>query len=200
MTKKLMIMGASLLLLSGCAKSYLDVKSKDTATLMLIPKSKTILFKDDFSVDIYDYKKLLTQQGCIDNDIDGNYWSVPLHTEVYAKGNGQKGDSYLGELKTDSDTVSKSIKIQARKPLRLLTSYIDTSGNNIKVEYADWIFIPEKNKQYAIIYTKKKLSLFRSASDFKIVEKRGNHFSRVPSSRIKNFNITKACKKYVKNK
>lgn len=196
--KKFFIFSFFMVLFVGCGKSYVDVQTGNSATLQLIPKSKTILFKDDFSVDLYDYKKLITQQGCIDNNIYGGYWAVPFHTEVTAKGNGKKGESYLGELKTDSDTPSKVIRIPASKPLRLVGSYIDTSNNKAYIEYTDIVFVPKRNKHYVLMYIKKKLSIFRSVSDFKLLEERDGKY--IPVNSVRNFDIEKVCKKYAETK
>ena len=183
---------------SGCGKSYIDIKEGAKATLQLVPKSKTIFFKDEFSVDLYDYKKLVTKQGCIDNNIRGGYWAVPLHTEVTAKGNGKKGASYLGELKTDSDTPSKVIHIKAGKPLRIVGSYIDTSNNRAAIEYTDLVFVPKRNRHYVFMYIKKEISMFRTVSDFILTEKRNGKY--VPVTYARDFDIEKACKKYVPTK
>ena len=70
------------LLLAGCgARPYVDVASKDYATLQLVPKSETMIFTDDFYVFIDDFSK-----GC--DDI-----------------------GKMGIVKTDSDTNSRVVKI-----------------------------------------------------------------------------------------
>ncbi|WP_373034192.1 hypothetical protein, partial [Sulfurovum sp.] len=94
------------ILFSGCgAKPYVDTKSNDYATLQLVPKSKTLIFTDDYYAFITDFSK-----GC-------------------------DKDEFLGVIETDSDTPSRVAKIPAGKPLIIKANYTITSNNSTYTEY-----------------------------------------------------------------
>jgi len=160
---KLLIFGVIALLLSGCTKDYVDVKSNNYATVQLVPQSKTLLFSDDYYAFIYDYSK-----GC-------------------------QGEEELGILETDSDTPSRIAKIPINKPLRFAVYYRVQSGNSTYKEFTSFILKPQKYANYKIKYEKKDLNLFRSVSDFNVYMKQGNKRMQVPNSRIREFNYEKEC-------
>lgn len=95
MKKSLLFSTILVLLFSGCTlpKAYVNVDSKDAATLQLIPKSKTLIIKDYLVANISDYSK-----GC-QKMVD------------------------LGVLGTDSDTPSVIVKLPAEKSLLVKVKY-----------------------------------------------------------------------------
>lgn len=169
MNVKILFLTVIVVLLSACgAKPYVDVKSDDSATLQLIPKSKTLLFTDAYYAFVTDFS-----HGC-DYDYDRDY---------------------LGIFETNSDTPSRKIKIPSEKPLIIDAKYKVTSGNSVYIEYFSFLLTPQKNKDYVVEYTKKSLGLFKDISDFYVYEKSGDKEIKVPSSRIRNFNFKKECGK-----
>lgn len=172
MKKSLFLVSAIIaLLFSGCGlKPYVDVTSKDYATLQLVPKSKTLIFKDDYYANITDFS-----DGC-----DYNH-----------------DKSYLGAVKTDSDTPSRVVKIPSEKPLLINANYVVESNGNTYVEYNVFLLTPKKNKNYIVEYVKKDLGLFKGTiSDFYVYEKVGDKEVKIPKSRIvRSFDYSKECNK-----
>jgi len=160
--KKLLLLGA-LLLLTGCInKPYVDTTSSNFATLQLIPNSKTLIFKDRYYALFYDYKNYMAE-----------------------KCKGSKKSS-LGILETNSDTPSKIVKIKAGTPILISANYQVRSGNSTSTEYTQIVLNPQKNKNYVIQYSKKSINLFRSVSDFNVYTRNGNKISKIPDSKIRN--------------
>lgn len=172
MKKSLLLVSAIVaLFFSGCGlKPYVDVKSANHATLQLVPKSKTLIFVDDYYAHITDLSK-----GC-DYDYD---------------------EDYLGAIETDSDTPSRIAKIPAEKPLMINARYRVESNNQVYTEYYIFLLTPKKNSHYVVEYVKKNLGLFKgTVSDFYVYEKRGNKEVKIPKSRIKrSFDYDRQCKK-----
>jgi len=153
------------LILAGCgAKPYVDVTTKDYATLQLVPKSKTLIFTDDYYAFFYKHTP-----GC-KNDID------------------------LGFIETDSDTPSRIIKIPVNEPLQINVNYRIESGNSTYTEYANFLLTPEKSKHYIFEYARKERGLFESAlSEFDAYMMEDGKIIRIHPSRIRNFDPTKEC-------
>jgi hypothetical protein len=153
------------LFLTGCgAKPYVDVTTKDFATLQLVPKSETLLFTDDYYAFFYQHTK-----GC-------------------------KNDIPLGVLTTDSDTPSRIIKIPVNKPLQVNVNYRIESGNSVYTEYANFILVPEKNRHYIFEYARKDRGLFeRALSEFDAYIMDDGKMIRIDPSRIRNFDPSKEC-------
>ncbi len=168
--KKYLLLVIALFVLSGCySKPYIDVKTKSYATVQLVPDSKTLLFKDTYRTFITDYKKMKSKPKC-------------------------KGDGALGQVATDSDTPSRLVKVPSDKELLFNVEYIIRSGNSTSTEYTKFVLTPQKHKNYVILYQKKNLSLFKSVSDFSILERRGNRLVSVPKSRLKSYSYEKDCR------
>lgn len=156
---------AVVLLFSGCGvKTYVDVKSKNYATLQLVPKSETLIFTDDYFAILYDISK-----GC-------------------------KNGVTLGIVETDSDTPSKKVKIPAEKKLRIYVGYRVESGNSTYTEYTNYVLKPEKGKHYVFEYAKKEISFFKTLSEFDAYMMEGEKIAPIPSKRIKNYTDSKDCK------
>ena len=144
------------LVLSGCgAKPYVDVTSKDYATLQLVPKSKTLIFSDDYYAFIDDMSK-----GC-------------------------DGIDPMGMIMTDSDTPSRVVKLPVEKPLRITVDYRIESGNSVYTEYMQFMLVPEKNRHYVVEYMRKDVGLFETMSDFDVYMQEGDKKLDVPSDRIR---------------
>jgi len=153
------------LLLTGCgAKPYVDVTTKDYATLQLVPKSETLIFTDDYYAFFYKHTK-----GC-------------------------KNDVSLGVLTTDSDTPSRIIKIPVEEPLQVNVNYRIESGNSTYIEYANFILTAEKNRHYVFEYARKDRGLFeKTLSEFDAYIMEDGKMTRIDPSRIRNFDPTKEC-------
>jgi len=159
-------------MLTGCFdKPYVNVTTNNYATIQLVPESKTLIFSDDYYMYVRDFNTFRSKKECD--------WDT----------------SRLGIVETDSDTPSRVIKVQADKPYLLNVNYTEKNGNSTYTEYINMVFVPQKHRHYEIVYTKKKINLFRSVSDFAVYEKRGNKRVRVPSSRVGTINLDKECKK-----
>ncbi len=153
------------LLLTGCgAKPYVDVTTKDYATLQLVPKSETLVFTDDYYAFFYKHTK-----GC-------------------------KNDVSLGILETDSDTPSRIIKIPVNEPLQVNVNYRIDSGNSTYIEYANFLLTAEKNRHYIFEYARKDLGLFKGTlSEFDAYIMEDGKMIRIDPKRIRNFDPTKEC-------
>lgn len=153
------------LVLTGCgAKPYVDVTSKEFATLQLVPKSETLIFADDY------------------------YAFLSKHTK------GCKNDVDLGILETDSDTPSRIIKIPVNEPLQINVNYRIESGNSTYTEYANFLLTAEKNRHYVFEYAKKDLGLFKGTlSEFDAYIMENGKMTRIDPSRIRNFDPEKEC-------
>lgn len=151
--------------LTGCgAKPYVDVTTKDYATLQLVPKSETLIFTDDYYAFFYQHTK-----GC-------------------------KNDISLGMLSTDSDTPSRIIKIPVEIPLQINLNYKIESGNSTYIEYSNFLLTPEKNRHYIFEYARKDRGLFeRTLSEFDAYIEEDGKMVRIDSSRIRNFDPDKEC-------
>ena len=153
------------LVLTGCgAKPYVDVTSKDYATLQLVPKSETLIFTDDYYAFLYKHTK-----GC-------------------------KNDVELGIVTTDSDTPSRIIKIPVNEPLQINLNYRIESGNSTYIEYANFLLSAEKNRHYVFEYTRKDMGLFKETlSEFDAYIMENGKMIRIDPKRIRNFDPTKEC-------
>lgn len=153
------------LLLSGCGiKPYVDVTSKDYATLQLVPKSETLIFADDYYAIIEDFSK-----GCKDSVM-------------------------LGMVMTDSDTPSRIVKLPVKKPLLITTKYVVTSGNSTFTDYTQFVLTPEKNRDYIVEYVKTDVDFFQTTSDFHTYMKKGKEILDIPSSSIRSFSHARECR------
>lgn len=169
MKKSLLFFGTIItaLLLTGCgARPYVDVKSNDYATLQLIPKSETLILKDDYGAHIYDYSK-----GC-----DFDY-----------------GEDYMGTVKTDSDTPSRIVKIPVETPQMIKVFYVTDNFDSQHTTLMSVVLIPEKNKHYVIEYVKKEIDFFHELSEFDIYTKEGKEKVDVPRTRVRNFDYKAEC-------
>ncbi|PHR58083.1 MAG: hypothetical protein COA44_04030 [Arcobacter sp.] len=152
------ILIAIALIFSGCGvKTYVDIKSKNYATLQLIPKSETLIFTDDYYTILYDISK-----GC-------------------------KNSVTLGAVETDSDTPSRIVKIPVEKKLRIHLAYKVESGNSTYTEYTNYVLKPKKGKHYIFEYAKKEISFFKTLSEFDAYMMEGKEIVRIPSKRIGNY-------------
>ncbi len=156
------------LLLTGCgAKPYVDVKSDDYATLQLVPKSETLIMKDEYGAHIFDYTK-----GCdFDNDRD-----------------------YLGLIETDSDTPSRIVKIPVETPQIIKVYYTDEGINSSHTIYTMYVLTPEKSKHYVVEYMRKEIDFFNTLSEFDVYTQEGNKTVDVPGSRLREYNYEVECK------
>ncbi len=147
-----------LTLFLGCGvKRYEDVKSKNYATLQLVPKSETLIFADDYYAILYDISK-----GC-------------------------KEPVTLGIIETDSDTPSRVAKIPVEKPLRIYLAYVVESGNSTYTEYTNYVLKPQKNKHYIFEYAKKEISFFKTLSEYDAYMKEGEQILRIPPERLSDY-------------
>ena len=170
MIKKILLFTIAVFALTGCfSKPYVDVKTPEYATVQLVPDSETLIFKDTYRVFITDYNQMKSKPQC-------------------------KGGGALGHVETDSDTPSRAFKVPSDKALLFNAEYVVQSGNSTFTEYTMFVLTPQKYKEYVIIYQKKNLNLFKSVSDFSILEKRGDKLFPVPESRIRTYSPQKECK------
>lgn len=170
MKKSLLFIGtiAMVMALTGCgAKPYVDVKSEDYATLQLVPKSETLIIKDDYGAHLFDYSK-----GC---DFD-------------------QDDDYVGSIITDSDTPSRVVKIPVDMPQIIKVYYTDEGINSSHTIYTMYLLTPEKNKHYVINYMRKEIDFFNTLSEFDVYEQDGDKKLDVPSSRLRAYNYEQECK------
>lgn len=147
-----------MMIFSGCAKMYVDVKSSDYATFQLIPKSKTLVFSDHLTANISDYTN-----GCADM-------------------------VELGYVYTDTDTPSEIVKIPVKTPLLLKLKHVPSiSGAVTTIDSTDFILTAQKNKHYIVEFVKKIVN-GKERTDFYVYMKNGTKIEDVPDSAIRNFN------------
>ena len=174
--KKSMILTGLLLavLFSGCSlKSYQDTTNPNYATVQLVPKSKTLFFADDYYSALHD----------LNNVCDENK------------------ESFLGAVKTDSDTPSRLAKVAAEKPLYIYTAYVIESDYGTEIIYNEVALRPQKNRHYVIEYERKKINFFRTADQYSYYMLEDGKKYKIPANRIKyKFTPRKACKKKNFNK
>jgi hypothetical protein len=167
MKKSLLLFGSAMiaLLLAGCGtRPYVDVESKEYATLQLIPKSETMIFTDDYYAIIEDFSK-----GCEDRVV-------------------------LGKVATDSDTPSRVVKIPVEKPLLITAYYRISDLNTDYTEYSRFILTPEKNRHYIVEYMKKEISFFQTISDFDVYMQEGDKKLKISDSRMRAFSREDECR------
>ncbi len=154
-----------LLLFGGCGiKPYVDVTSKEYATLQLIPKSKTLIFTDDYYAIIEDYSK-----GC-------------------------EKEKMLGVVMTDSDTPSRIVKLPVDVPLKINVNYRIESGNSSFTDYTTFILTPEAGREYIVEYVRKEISMFETKSDYFTYMRYNGKAMDIPKERIRSFSMAQECR------
>lgn len=157
----------TVLIFAGCgARPYADVKSKDYATLQLVPHSSTLIMSDDFYANVFD-----ETDGC-------------------------KKEVSLGQILTDSDTPSRVVKLPVDKYLYINVFYdVRQLDNSVSDRYwIEFMLKPQKGKHYVIAYVKKDVSLLDSVNDFDVYMVENGKKVDVPSSRAWKFNRKVDCK------
>lgn len=139
-------------------RAYVDVKSKDYATLQLIPDSKMGVFSDTFYTIIQEYSTDCANM------------------------------KELGYLTTKSDQESKIIKIPAEKLLLLKAGYPGfLAFGSPQIPDIDFVLKPKKNMHYIVRYVHDSLKR-NVPGDFYVYMQDGERTLDIPRDRLRNFN------------
>lgn len=184
---KIVIMAVTLVafILSGCSstRSYRDAKVvAPHATLILEAEAKTF-FSRPIYASLYDFNQIKSGEAC------GQKGLIFKETII-------KKSAYLGTISADSKHPSRAFKIPAG-PLRVYLDFIDKRGNVTVINYADIIFLAEKNQDYKFSFKRIKTSSGNIVGDYSFQQKTKKGY--IDIEKIGKFDM-EICENHIKNR